>query len=768
MTIRLRLLIILLVTALTPLVLTSLTHQISIRIAKHHLATTTRAHLDANARLALQELHQSHVALLQKDRQLTEALLASQAREIENALSTCSTADTIELESNNSFGYDPNITVPLASYHPYFQDTNDPNITKLNIDYQRQAYTVFSPVADPNQTKSILSSMASLTHTLYELYEQAPKGLLWMSTNLLSKGINIRYPYSEDNRRLINSPMGDNPIRNNFMRDNPMRGRSNNPNPMFSRNPNRPNPWNGNREGPAPGPQGFRRGGRPQRPLIPTSLDPITHQWVMINSTNITSSDGTITGTTEVARTIPEVFKDLALPERWGHETEHMLIRVDPNAPTQTQVEKILHDKQTQVDRSSWRRSSRWGGRGGFRISPTSLTSQDKQAFQAMMADLLAGKPGTQIMEYNGNPCLWAYQPLDISQVAAILIVPYDKVTELASTMEKSLIKESLFWLQITTVVLVLATGLAIVLAVIKARSLTQPITSLIHAGRQLAAGDYEAQVQVTADDELGQLGKVFNDIGPKLRERETMKQSLQLAGVVQKSLLPKQIPNLKHFDIAGHCLYCEETGGDYYDFIDLADVHSNKFSVVLGDVSGHGIGAALLMASVRGIMHSEIKHSAADLVKLLDSLNQQVIEDTEADKFVTLFHGILDDRNRSFIWASAGHEPAYWYHTRESHFEELPNTGMPIGILPDAVFDQAGPISPESGDLIIIGTDGIWEARNEHNAFFGKERFYKTIQAHAQETAQQLCAAVIDEVAAFIGPADRTDDITLIIIKAA
>ena len=91
----------------------------------------------------------------------------------------------------------------------------------------------------------------------------------------------------------------------------------------------------------------------------------------------------------------------------------------------------------------------------------------------------------------------------------------------------------------------------------------------------------------------------------------------------------------------------------------------------------------------------------------------------------------------------------------------------MPIGILPDTIFEQAGPITPEGGDLIIIGTDGIWEARNEHQAFFGKEPFFRTVEKHAQDTAQQLCAAVIDDVAAFIGPGKRTDDITLIVIKA-
>jgi len=728
MTIRLRLLIILLVTALTPLVITSLTHQVSIRIAKRHLTTTTRENLDANARLALQELHQSHVALLQKDRQLADALLAGQVREIEKALSLCHLAPKADV-TNNTFGLDPNIFVAVEAYHPYFQDINDPNIAKLNIDYQRQEYSV-ARSADPNQVRLVLNGMAPLTRIFHELYQQAPGGVLWVSTYLQDYAIMTRYPAGN----AANAEPGRS-----------LRPRRNRTSPSVEQRPTRLDPNRPRDRGRS------RSAGRRERSPIRIMPDRATNQWVIVSSREVLSEDNAVKGTVTVARTIPEVFEDMALPERWGHETEHMLILVDPNASTHKSAEKLLHDKQTEFSRRVRR----------------GLTSKDTQAFETMMIELLDGQSGTQLMDYNGRASLWAYQPLNISRVAALLIVPYDRVTELAATMEKSLIKESLFWLQMTTVVLVFATGLAVILAIAKARSLTEPITSLIHAGRQLAAGDYEAQVRITADDELGQLGRVFNDIGPKLRERETMKQSLQLAGVVQKSLLPKQTPNLKHFDIAGQCLYCDETGGDYYDFIDLLDVHAEKCSVVLGDVSGHGIGAALLMASVRGIMHTEIKHSACDLVKLLDSINKQVIEDTEDDKFITLFHGILDDRNRSFIWSSAGHEPAYWYHKSQDTFEELPNTGMPIGITPDAVFDQAGPIVPEVGDLIIIGTDGIWEARNAQNAFFGKERFYKTIEDHAEDTAQEICSSVIEQVEAFVTPGDHTDDITLIVIKA-
>ncbi|MCF7975952.1 MAG: SpoIIE family protein phosphatase [Phycisphaerae bacterium] len=761
MTIRIRLLIILLVTALTPLVITALTHQISIRIAKHHLITSMRKNLDDNARLALQELHQSHVALLQRDTRLMEALLAGQGREIQQALSSSSLAAKAAI-TGSTFGYDPTITITRDAYHPLFQDTNDPNIADLHIDYQRQHYSV-APYADPNQVSLVLNSMAPLTGFFHSLCQQAPKGVLWMTTSLQRNAITLRYPAGEStrvepdggrrNRRSNIPPEGRLPAAGSFPQARLEPSTNANGLPR-SAEPNRPP----NRERPR-----FSR--ETERPPIPIIPDRTTNQWVMLSSTDVASADGRIRGRTTVARTIPEVFKDMALPERWGHETEHMLILVDPNAPNHISAEKLLHDKQAQIERTRWRGSRRPGRPGG--PQPEYLTSRDTPAFEAMMTDLLAGQAGTQLMEYNGQACLWAYQPLNITHVGALLIVPYDRVTELAVTMEQSLIKESLLWLQMTTVVLILATALAIILAVAKARSLTDPITSLIHAGRQLATGNYEARVRVTADDELGQLGRVFNDIGPKLKDRDSMKHSLQLAGAIQKSLLPKRLPNLTHFDVAGQCLYCEETGGDYYDFIDLSDVHDNKLSVVLADVSGHGIGAALLMASVRGIMHSEIKHSACDLVKLLDSLNEQVIEDTDDDKFVTLFHGILDDRNRSFIWSSAGHEPAYWYHKAQLSLEELPNTGMPIGIMPDTVYDQAGPITPDKGDLIIIGTDGIWEARNEHHAFFGKERFFQTIKKHAEDTAKQICSAVIDEVTTFIGPGNRTDDVTLIVIKA-
>ncbi len=395
------------------------------------------------------------------------------------------------------------------------------------------------------------------------------------------------------------------------------------------------------------------------------------------------------------------------------------------------------------------------------------LRSQDTQVLGGVVDDVVKGVAGVRKMEYQGKMCLWAYQPLDIPQVAALLIVPYDRVVELAQTMERSLLRESLFWLQGTTMILLAAGVGAIVLAALKARNLTNPIHSLIEAGRRLGNGDYDARVEIETGDELEHLGRVFNETGPKLRDLQRMKQSLGLAAAIQHSLLPEAIPALEHFEVAGCCVYCDETGGDYYDFITFNDEGRRTLGLIVGDVSGHGIGAALVMAATRGMLHVEAPHCRNDLGELLRRLNRQLAADVREGAFVTLLCGMLDDSTRSLVWASAGHEPALWRHARTGLIEELANTGLPLGVLDDTAYEQAGPVVLEPGDILVMGTDGICEARDPRDQFFGTERLRKLVENGAGLTASQICDSIIDAVARFVHPAARTDDVTLIVVKA-
>jgi sigma-B regulation protein RsbU (phosphoserine phosphatase) len=483
-----------------------------------------------------------------------------------------------------------------------------------------------------------------------------------------------------------------------------------------------------------------------------------------------------------MARTIPEVFESMDLPARWGKGIRRMLILVDPNGglpfgwpPGMGQrrdqqggpgIEPGPHIRvllQDDLEKSVQRER----GRRGPMIFPEQLQSADSGLFHVLMDDVMADKAGVQVMEYQGKKCLWAYQPLGIPQVAAVLIVPYERIVALSKTMEESLLEQGWFWLQGTTLMLLVAGVVAVVLAALKARSVTDPIHALTEAGRRLGNGDYDAQVNIATGDEFEHLGRVFNEAGPKLREREKMKRSLELAAATQQGLLPSRSPSLEHFEIVGRCLYCDETGGDYYDFIDLPGTDGRRVGLASGDVSGHGIGAALLMAATRGMLHADAERHMDDLVSLIHGLNARLVRDAVDGQFVTLFYGILADRTRSLTWVSAGHEPAIWYHARSGRYEELANTGMPLGVEADAAFEQAGPVILEQGDILVVGTDGIREARNQADEFFGTERLLKIIRDKAGLSADQICTALIDGVTRFVEPAPRTDDITLIVVKA-
>ncbi|MBN2129133.1 MAG: SpoIIE family protein phosphatase, partial [Sedimentisphaerales bacterium] len=812
--------------------------QISIRVARGRLASRTMAALDANAREALQEQLQSHVEILERERQLADALLARQAREVELRLadltppeasdtlgrptdanmadarrgafrgrgggdsSTRSRPDlnarglrpgppAVEIAASDyQFGFDPNLDSVSAQRHAYFQESTEPNTASLKADYQAQTLFV---LGSDNETlaEQARQELSSMTPVYYEICGYQPKGILWLHT-CLDVGLYTTYPGGVPPRK----PLTDDPRRadwyqraagwaqNARFRPGPS---EQGPRPDGAPQPTMPQRDGARRNGPGTQDTGGRRGGGfgrgrggwslwaaririEARQGAPT-VDPFTNQVVVVRSVPVRYADGSFAGATAVVRTIPEIFASMKLPERWGTDIERMLVLVDPNAPPDRSTQILLHDGLADDNTTADRRR---------RMFSPELRSNDSEMLRTVVDDIVKGVSGVRAMEYKGRMCLWAYQPLDIPQVAAFLIVPQERVVELARTMEQSLLKESLFWLQGATMVVLVVAVVAVVLAAMKARDVTNPINALIEAGRKLGGGDYDAQVELTTGDEFEQLGRVFNEAGPKLREREKMKRSLELAAAIQQSLLPGRAPAVDRFEISGRCVYCDETGGDYYDFIDLSQsatvetrrlasqaTEPNRVGLVVGDVSGHGIGAALLMAATRGMLHAEAGYHADDLSRLFQSLNARLLAEMVDDRFVTLFYGLLDSETRALVWASAGHEPAIWYHAETGRVEELPNTGMPLGVMADTPFEQAGPIVLAPGDVLVVGTDGIHEAQDLQGQFFGKPRFLEAIRSQASLSADEICDAVIDDVTQFVHPASRTDDITLIVIKA-
>jgi sigma-B regulation protein RsbU (phosphoserine phosphatase) len=321
--------------------------------------------------------------------------------------------------------------------------------------------------------------------------------------------------------------------------------------------------------------------------------------------------------------------------------------------------------------------------------------------------------------------------------------------------------------LTITGIILLVVIAAVVLVAYRTSRAVTRPITKLTAAAENLARGDYESPVDIRTGDEFQVLADTFNHMAPRLRERERMQQSLALAMEVQQNLLPQEPPRLEGFEIAGKSDYCEETGGDYYDFIDLVDIGPGTLGIAVGDVSGHGVGAALLMASARAVLRSHAVHHGQDLGRLFTELNRHLVADTADEQFITLFYGVLDAKSRTLSWTSGGHDPALWLRRESGAIEELPNTGIPVGVLDAARYEQAGPITLTAGDIILVGTDGIWEATSPEGVAFGKDRLRKLLAGVADMSAAELRATITCAVHDFRGASPQEDDITLVVIKA-
>jgi sigma-B regulation protein RsbU (phosphoserine phosphatase) len=258
-------------------------------------------------------------------------------------------------------------------------------------------------------------------------------------------------------------------------------------------------------------------------------------------------------------------------------------------------------------------------------------------------------------------------------------------------------------------------------------------------------------------------MARVFNSVGPRLEENYQLRKSLDLAMEVQQNLLPRVDPQIDGLEIAGKSDYCEETGGDYYDYL---QIEPDKVRVVVGDVSGHGISSALLMTTARALLRQRAALPGS-LTENVADVNRLLTEDTEdSGQFMTLFYADINLREKMLHWVRAGHDAAFFYDIQLDTFEELTGGGLPLGVSENASYDQLKrDIKP--GQVILIGTDGIWETHNPRGDMFGKANLQKIIRAHADRSAREIVEAVTAALDDFRYPIKtRADDITLVVIK--
>ncbi len=296
--------------------------------------------------------------------------------------------------------------------------------------------------------------------------------------------------------------------------------------------------------------------------------------------------------------------------------------------------------------------------------------------------------------------------------------------------------------------------------------NITRPLKEIIQVLKRVRDGDFDLKVRVTSNDEIGYTGDVINEMTAGLKERDKMRQSLELAKEVQQNFLPRVDPKIAGLDIAGQSIYCERTGGDYYDYLEMGDHKQGKIGIVVGDVSGHGISAALLMASARSSLRQRALLSG-NIAQIVSDVNRQLTRDVEeSGRFMTLFCSEIDIQSRSIRWVRAGHEPAIFYDPATNTFEELKGPGMALGVDESWTYEEKQKSGLTRGQIIVFGTDGIWEAHNARGEIFGKESLFEIIREYAAKSAKEIVAAIIDELNRFRQDAIPEDDVTLVVVK--
>jgi phosphoserine phosphatase RsbU/P len=240
----------------------------------------------------------------------------------------------------------------------------------------------------------------------------------------------------------------------------------------------------------------------------------------------------------------------------------------------------------------------------------------------------------------------------------------------------------------------------------------------------------------------------------------------LQIAAEIQRNFLPEYIPQIEGFEIAAKSLPAKEVGGDFFDVVPLEvmPVSTTRTGVMVADVSGKGVPAALFMALSRIVVRVTamwFKNPA----EVISFANPIIANNSRTGMFVTLFYGILDNETRTLTYVNAGHNPPLVVRKETGAVEELALTGVAVGALDDAVYEQ-NKISLRSGDVLVIYTDGITEANNTREEMFEVDRLISVVREKKDLSSQEIVDAVIDAVFEFCGTQPQFDDITLMIAK--
>lgn len=244
--------------------------------------------------------------------------------------------------------------------------------------------------------------------------------------------------------------------------------------------------------------------------------------------------------------------------------------------------------------------------------------------------------------------------------------------------------------------------------------------------------------------------------------EKQKVAREFEIAKEVQQKLFPQLKPEIEGVEYFGLCKPAEAVGGDYYDYF---KINQNETAFAIGDIAGHGLSSALLMAGLVGFVRSNAIMYNDDLKIFIEKVNTLMCESTDGSKFATFFYSVYNCESKSLRFVNAGHNPPLLYREKSKTFDELKTEGFIIGGISNFKYNDAF-VKLDGNDLLLYYTDGITEYFNQKDEQFGEERLKKVISENYDLNPKDICNKILDEVKEYSGGVQQADDMTLLAIK--
>ena len=355
-----------------------------------------------------------------------------------------------------------------------------------------------------------------------------------------------------------------------------------------------------------------------------------------------------------------------------------------------------------------------------------------------------------------------------LTRVSAVLSTVFNRKTDVAQEFLELVLVVGL-------VVFVLVEVICWVIGITMTRNITRAVHHLYEGTQRIMQGDFSHRIEVSGKDQLAELGVSFNRMTENLahlltvaKEKERLQSEIEIAREVQNQLYPRVAPQSKSLRLAAVCRPARIVSGDYYDYECIRDSY---LALVVGDVAGKGISAALLMATLQSSLRTQLNswsnngtaQGPPSAARLVSQLNQYLYANTSPEKFSTLCLGLYDEADGSFIYTNGGNVPPAL--VRGGAVQRLEVNGTVVGAFPHAEYGESR-IVLQPGDLLVFFTDGVTEPENEFGEMFGEERFLDLLARNAHLDEQEIMRTVIESVRAWTGSEELQDDMTLLLAR--